>query len=300
MPSIDLELLLRLRLVVCPLRRDGPRRWWNTKGQLGELGAACGQGAAFHGTHRFAQARSVFAVAAHRCEEGIRSARHARPCGDSRVEIEEQFDARWEHWLDDAADWKPFFEERRRDQVARISWQACARSAWSRPRPLEAVAYSEAARRGGPCELPRPSAHPRTRRRLSLGLLRCEDPLGRSTVPYARRKSIDDPASRANVVSSFTIIKGAMIDETYAVFAAWDFDARSARTSIASATRTSSARRSATWLRDVAKVLNRRFDPDGRDRAARRPRARRLRARGVEAAPPLAHDARRVPRSATS
>ena len=29
-------------------------------------------------------------------------------------------------------------------------------------------------------------------------------------------------ATRANVASSFTVIKGAMIEETYAVFAAWD------------------------------------------------------------------------------
>ena len=28
--------------------------------------------------------------------------------------------------------------------------------------------------------------------------------------------------SRANVVSSFTVIKGAMIAETYAAFAGWD------------------------------------------------------------------------------
>jgi hypothetical protein len=72
--------------------------------------------------------------------------------------------------------------------------------------------------------------------------------------------------SRANVVSSFTIVKGAMIGETYAVFAAWDFE-RSKRENLdrlrdenfigASST---------TWLRDVAKVLNRRFDPAGRDR----------------------------------
>lgn len=34
--------------------------------------------------------------------------------------------------------------------------------------------------------------------------------------------------SRAHVASSFTIAKGAMIDETHAVFAAWDF-ARSKR-----------------------------------------------------------------------
>ena len=31
-------------------------------------------------------------------------------------------------------------------------------------------------------------------------------------------------SSRANVASSFTVIKGAMIDETYAVFADWDFE----------------------------------------------------------------------------
>jgi Putative inner membrane protein (DUF1819) len=73
--------------------------------------------------------------------------------------------------------------------------------------------------------------------------------------------------SRANVASSFTIVKGSMIEETYAVFAAWDF-ARSKRANfdrlrdenyIGAST--------STWLRDVAKVLNRRFEPDGRDRA---------------------------------
>jgi hypothetical protein len=31
-------------------------------------------------------------------------------------------------------------------------------------------------------------------------------------------------SSRANVASSFTVVKGAMIEETYAVFAAWDFE----------------------------------------------------------------------------
>ena len=31
------------------------------------------------------------------------------------------------------------------------------------------------------------------------------------------------PPARSHVASSFTLIKGAMFDETYAVFAAWDF-----------------------------------------------------------------------------
>lgn len=74
-------------------------------------------------------------------------------------------------------------------------------------------------------------------------------------------------ASRAGVASSFTVVKGAMIAETYAVFAAWD-SAQSKRQNLdrlrdenfigASST---------TWLRDVAKVLNRRFEPAGRDHA---------------------------------
>ncbi len=73
-------------------------------------------------------------------------------------------------------------------------------------------------------------------------------------------------SSRSQVVSSFTIAKGSLIEETYAVFAAWDFthskkenlDRLRAENFIGS--------RSTTWLRDVAKVLNRRFEPDSRDR----------------------------------
>lgn len=73
-------------------------------------------------------------------------------------------------------------------------------------------------------------------------------------------------AARANVASSFTIVKGAMVEETYAVFVAWDF-ARSKRENL-NRLRSENfiGARSATWLRDVAWVLNRRFDPAGRDR----------------------------------
>jgi Putative inner membrane protein (DUF1819) len=73
--------------------------------------------------------------------------------------------------------------------------------------------------------------------------------------------------SRANVVSSFTVVKGAMINETYAVFAAWNF-AQSKRENL-DRLRSENfiGAKSTTWLRDVAKVLNRRFDPEGRDRS---------------------------------
>jgi len=73
--------------------------------------------------------------------------------------------------------------------------------------------------------------------------------------------------SRANVVSSFTIIKGSMIEETYAVMREWD-PARSVEENLAEMKRTNSVgARSANWLRDVAKVAHRRFDPNGRDRS---------------------------------
>jgi hypothetical protein len=73
-------------------------------------------------------------------------------------------------------------------------------------------------------------------------------------------------SSRANVVSSFTVIKGAIIDETYAVFSAWDFQV-SKRENLDRLRNTNFiGASSATWLRDIAKVLNRRFDTEGRDR----------------------------------
>ncbi|WP_438006163.1 BrxA family protein [Sorangium sp. So ce321] len=74
-------------------------------------------------------------------------------------------------------------------------------------------------------------------------------------------------SSRARVASSFTIVKGAMIDETYAVFTAWDF-ARSKRENLTRLREENFIGASTgTWLRDVAKVINRRFEPEGRDRA---------------------------------
>lgn len=73
-------------------------------------------------------------------------------------------------------------------------------------------------------------------------------------------------AARASVASSFTVVKGSMIEETYAVFSAWDFT-RSKRDNLQRLRQENYiGARSATWLRDIAHVLNRRFDPAGRDR----------------------------------
>ena len=102
-------------------------------------------------------------------------------------------------------------------------------------------------------------------------------------------------ASRANVASSFTVIKGAMIEETYAVFSEWD-DGCSKRENLDRLrSKNFIGARSATWLRDVAKVLNRRFEPQGRDRALVHLAKSWLQPRRVEASAALAHDPRRVP-----
>lgn len=104
----DLDRLLKARLVVGRFGEMDLAKWWNTKGQLGSLGAAALR-RGFPRTHYFAQARSVFAVAAHRCSEVF------DPPGCVTLwrlpeSIEEEFDARWERWLDNAAEWTPFFQ----------------------------------------------------------------------------------------------------------------------------------------------------------------------------------------------
>lgn len=108
-PTIDLDHLLKLRVLVARFGEMDLAKWWNTKGQLGRTGAlAVKRG--FPRTHRFAQARSVFAVAAHRCAE-VFDPPNCVTLWRLPESVEEQFDARWEHWLDNANEWTPFFEK---------------------------------------------------------------------------------------------------------------------------------------------------------------------------------------------
>jgi hypothetical protein len=101
--------LLKLRLVVARYGEMDVARWWNTNGQLGRLGASVLR-RGFPRTHRFAQARSVFAVAAHRCAE-VFDPPQSVTLWRLPADIEEEFDARWERWLDSATEWEPFFLE---------------------------------------------------------------------------------------------------------------------------------------------------------------------------------------------
>ncbi len=72
---------------------------------------------------------------------------------------------------------------------------------------------------------------------------------------------------RTNVVSSYTIVKGSLIDETYSIMAAWDFS-QSKKQNMDRLRKTNFIEaRSDSRLRDVAKIFNCRFDPAARDHA---------------------------------
>jgi hypothetical protein len=107
--QVDLEMIMRLRVVVARVGEVDLAKWWNTTGQLGPIGTAAVR-RGLPRTHYFAQARSVFAVAAHRCDEWF-NLPGSLTLWRLPDEVEEQFEARWEHWLDNAVDWKPFFAE---------------------------------------------------------------------------------------------------------------------------------------------------------------------------------------------
>ncbi len=104
---LDLERLLKLRLVVARVGEKDNARWWNTDRMLGPLGASALK-RGFPRTHRFAQARAVFTVAAHRCRETY-DPPSAVTLWKLPVVLEDQFAARWPDWLDQAEHRDYFF-----------------------------------------------------------------------------------------------------------------------------------------------------------------------------------------------
>jgi hypothetical protein len=105
---IDFDRLLKLRLIVARFGEMDLAKWWNTRGQLGRLGTAAVR-RGFPRTHYFAQARSVFAVAAHRCREVFDSP-DSVTLWHLPEAIEEEFESHWERWLDQADKWTPYFQ----------------------------------------------------------------------------------------------------------------------------------------------------------------------------------------------
>lgn len=72
---------------------------------------------------------------------------------------------------------------------------------------------------------------------------------------------------RSNQVSSFAVIKGSLIDETFTAFSHWDLS-RTKRENLFQLVEENWIGGSSTnWLRDVAKVLRGRFRPASHDKA---------------------------------
>ncbi len=106
---MNFDRLFTLRLVIARYGEMDMAKWWNSKGQLGQLGSmALHRG--FPRTHSFAQARSVFAVAAHRCTE-VFSPPGCATFWALPETIEEEFDLRWEKWLDAPGPWVETFKK---------------------------------------------------------------------------------------------------------------------------------------------------------------------------------------------
>ncbi len=104
---LDFNRLLKLRLVVARVGEMDLARWWNTNGLLGRKGRIL-MSRGFPKTHRFAQARAVFAVAKARCHE-LFDPPGCMTLWSPPAELEDQFDARWHSWLEDVKDWEDFF-----------------------------------------------------------------------------------------------------------------------------------------------------------------------------------------------
>ena len=183
MRSIDLDLLLKLRLTVARFGEMDVARWWNTKGQLGPLGAAALR-RGFPRTHRFAQARSVFSVAAHRCSEVF------EPPGSVTLWrlpelMEEEFEARWEHWLDHASEWNTFFESLEKLEPADLVEALASRDLVS---DGDVGAFTRLKRSAEGRAVPLPGTFESSDqdiRLLALGFGRGE--MGALAVPYMRR-----------------------------------------------------------------------------------------------------------------
>ena len=71
---------------------------------------------------------------------------------------------------------------------------------------------------------------------------------------------------RAMEASSFSVIKGSLILETYELFAAWEFEASPPENMRRARDTGALSHGTISWAHDTSKAIRRRFAPEGRDR----------------------------------
>src|SRR5262245_33579217 len=106
--ELNYDWLLKLRVAVARCGEMDLARWWNTSKQLAPAGTSVLK-RGFPRTHHFAQARSVMAIASHRCDQ-LLSQNDAITLWRLPEQLENRFESRWETWLDDHSAWRSFFE----------------------------------------------------------------------------------------------------------------------------------------------------------------------------------------------
>jgi hypothetical protein len=106
--ALDLDRLLKLRLVVARFGEMDLARWWNSKGMLGRHGPVVLK-RGFPATHYFAQAHVVFEVARSRSQE-LFNPPGCMTLWNLPAEVEDAFEERWQTWLDEGDRWAPVFE----------------------------------------------------------------------------------------------------------------------------------------------------------------------------------------------
>ena len=108
-PNVDLQRVMKLRLVVARFGEMDRAKWWNSKGMLANLGElAVSRG--LPKTHLFARARAVFEVARHRCDE-VFNAPDAFTLWKLPAELEDHLEDAWSEWLEDQEPWQRFLAE---------------------------------------------------------------------------------------------------------------------------------------------------------------------------------------------
>ncbi len=107
--DVDLDRLLKLRLVVARYGEMDGASWWNTKGVLSRKGKTL-LSRGFPKTHRFTRARLVFEVARSRSLERFPAVPNCATLWNLPAELEDAFDEKWSTWLEEQSQWEEFID----------------------------------------------------------------------------------------------------------------------------------------------------------------------------------------------
>jgi len=106
---IDFKRLFKLRLIVARHGEMDNARWWNTNKMLGNMGSAALK-RGFPLTYHFAQARTVFEVAAARSREIFMPPPGTVTLWSLPANMEDEFEDYYQGWLENRDEWVSFFD----------------------------------------------------------------------------------------------------------------------------------------------------------------------------------------------